>query len=60
MDAAHEKAAATRVALQEAQRRVAEELAEVIRGLNRILTDEKSTTKERLEAGRLIVELKKR
>ncbi len=60
MDAAHEKAASTRVALQEAQRRAAEELAESIRGLNFILTDAKSTAKERLEAGRLIVELKKR
>lgn len=63
MDAAHEKARATRleneVKRYEAARRASEELAEAVRGLNLILTDPEASREERLKAAELIVELKK-
>ena len=63
MDAAHEKARATRLENEakryEAARRASEELAEAVRGLNLILTDPEASREERLKAAELIVELKK-
>ena len=62
MDDAHRRAQETRKANQaavfEAQRKAAEQLAESVRGLNVILTDPEASREERLEAARLIVELK--
>lgn len=63
MDEAHKKAQETRrvkqAAVFEAQRRAADALAKSIEGLNVILTDPEASREERLEAARLIVELKK-
>ncbi len=63
MDEAHRKAQETRreneAKRYEAARRVNEELAESIRGLNIILTSPDSSAEERLRAAELIVELKK-
>lgn len=63
MDKAHMKAQETRKANEakraEAARKAAEELAETVKGLNEIVNSTEATTEEKLEAARLIVELKK-
>lgn len=59
MSTAGETRARNQAAMFEAQRRAADALAKSIEGLNVILTDPEASREERLEAARLIVELKK-
>ena len=59
MSTASETRAQNQAAMFEAQRRAADALAKGIEGLNVILTDPEASREERLEAARLIVELKK-
>lgn len=59
MSTAAETRAQNQAAMFEAQRREADALVKSIEGLNVVLTDPEATREERLEAARLIVELKK-
>ena len=59
MSTASETRAQNQAAMFEAQRRAADALAKSIEGLNVILTDPEASREEKLEAARLIVEIRK-